>query len=265
MTRPLWPATLALGVLVCAPAAHAQLLTPSPAADQGVTTPTPGPADASPSFATLFRQVGNDLTRLPARENLLWLGLGAGLSLLGHGADREVTAALSTSRRVEDALDAGQVLGGAPVQLGGAVAAYAVGRLTGHSALAQVGADLLRAQIVSQAVTQGVKMAAGRDRPDGTRFSFPSGHSAAAFASATVLQRRFGRKVGVPAYGLATYVAASRLSENRHYLSDVIFGAAVGMIGARTVTVGHGRATFALVPLATTRGPGIALARVSAP
>lgn len=252
MTGSFSPVWVALVVLFWAPAAHAQ-------------SPAPSPADPSPSFSGLFRQVGTDLTRLPARENLLWLGAGAGLSLLGHGADREVTATLSTSRRVENALDAGDVIGGATFQVGAAFATYAVGRVTGRPSVARVGADLVRAQLVSQAVTQAVKVGAARGRPDGTSFSFPSGHSAGAFASATVLQRHFGWKVGVPAYGLAAYVAASRLSENRHYLSDVIFGATVGIMAGRTVTIGHGRAKFALVPLATPRGAGIALTNVSVP
>lgn len=252
MARPFWPAKVAFAVLFAAQAAYAQ-------------SPAPSPIDPSPSFSGLFRQVGTDLTRLPTRENLLWLGAGAGVSLLGHGADRAVTATLSASRRVEDTLDAGDAIGGVMFQVGGAFATYAVGRLTGKPAVAQVGADLVRAQLVTQAVTQAVKVAAARNRPDGTHFSFPSGHSAGAFASAAVLQAHFGWKVGVPAYGLATYVAASRLSENRHYLSDVIFGATVGMMAARTVTLGHGRARFALVPTATARGAGIALTNVSVP
>ena len=47
----------------------------------------------------------------------------------------------------------------------------------------------------------------------------------------------FGWKAGVPAYGLAAYVAGSRLQENRHYMSDVLFGAAVGIVSGRTVTI----------------------------
>jgi hypothetical protein len=69
------------------------------------------------------------------------------------------------------------------------------------------------------------------------------------FATATVLQRRYGWKVGIPAYGFAAYVAASRLSENKHFLSDVILGAAIGIMGGRTVTVGRGPVRFVLSPM----------------
>ena len=59
-------------------------------------------------------------------------------------------------------------------------------------------------------------------------YAFPSGHASTTFASASVLEAHFGWKFGVPAYAFATYVAASRLHENRHYLSDVVFGGAIG-------------------------------------
>src|SRR5262249_47177001 len=105
-------------------------------------------------------------------------------------------------------------------------------------------------------LTFGIKEATRRARPEGSGFSFPSGHTTVAFASATVLQRHFGWKVGIPAYGVATYVAASRVQMKRHYLSDVAFGAALGIVAGRTVTVGRGHQLM-LTPLASTDGPGL--------
>ena len=55
-------------------------------------------------------------------------------------------------------------------------------------------------------------------------------------------------------------MAASRLYDNRHYLSDVVFGAAVGAIAGRTVTA-HGRDTWTLTPLAVPGGVAIAATR----
>jgi len=65
--------------------------------------------------------------------------------------------------------------------------------------------------------------------------SFPSGHTAAAFAVASVIADRYHQHRWVPfvAYGLATAIGFSRTSSNSHYLSDVAFG---GMIG---YSVGH--------------------------
>jgi membrane-associated phospholipid phosphatase len=118
-----------------------------------------------------------------------------------------------------------------------------------------VGGDLIRAQLLAEIMTTGVKQGVRRDRPEGTGFSFPSGHTAVTFASATVLQRHFGWRVGVPSYAVAAYVAASRVEMRRHYLSDVAFGAALGIIAGRTVTVGRDHRLM-VTPLLTAHGGG---------
>jgi membrane-associated phospholipid phosphatase len=122
-----------------------------------------------------------------------------------------------------------------------------------------MGVDLLRAQIVTAGLTYGLKVAVRRERPDGTGYSFPSGHASVTFASATVLQRHFGWK-GALAYPLAAYVAASRLHEDRHYLSDVVFGAAIGAVAGRTVTR-HGRDTWRVAAAPTRGGMYVGLVR----
>lgn len=139
---------------------------------------------------------------------------------------------------------------------------FLVACATGNSRLQTVGADLVQAQIVTSIVTHGLKIGVGRRRPDDGRFSFPSGHSSATFANATVLQRHFGWKVGVPAYAFATYIAASRLPANSHYLSDVIVGAALGIAAGRTVTLGRGSGRFTMAPTATPAGVGVAFTKV---
>ena len=145
-----------------------------------------------------------------------------------------------------------------PIQLCGAFATYTVGRITHSPRATNLGADLFQAQVLAQTMTQAIKIAARRTRPDGSALSFPSGHTSSAFASATVLQRHFGWKAGVPAYALATYVATSRMEQNRHFLSDVTFSAILGIVAGRTVTVGRGDARFAIAPKATSGGGAIA-------
>ena len=88
--------------------------------------------------------------------------------------------------------------------------------------------------MLTAGLTYGLKAAVRREH---TGYSFPSGHASVTFATATVLQRHFGWK-GALAYSVAAYVAASRLHENRHHLSDVVFGAAVAAVAGRTVTPG---------------------------
>ena len=108
----------------------------------------------------------------------------------------------------------------------------------------------MRAQILSQIYVQALKYSVQRERPDQSdELSFPSGHSASAFATAGVLQRHYGWKVGVPATVVAAYVATARVHDNRHYLSDVIFGAAMGMAAQRTVTLHAGRYGVTLIPI----------------
>jgi len=57
------------------------------------------------------------------------------------------------------------------------------------------------------------------------------------------------------------YVGASRLVDNRHFLSDVMFGASVGISSGWTVVGRHGRSNFALAPVPVRGGMMIALTR----
>ena len=82
------------------------------------------------------------------------------------------------------------------------------------------------------------------------------------FASAAVLDGHFGWKVAVPAYAMASWVAASRLHSDRHYLSDVIAGATIGILAGRSVTLGRGPARFSVSPMATRGGIGMSFLRI---
>jgi membrane-associated phospholipid phosphatase len=227
----------------------------------GVTAPAFGQVQAPPaveshSLAGLFKSTLNDFRRLPSQESLTWLTIGATVAATGHMKDRDVTNGFSASR-MGGMFGAGEMIGGARVQMAGALATYAVGRVTGRGRVASVGGDLIRAQVLAQAMTAGIKLSAKRNRPDGGEFSFPSGHTSVTFATATVVQRHFGWKAGIPAYALASYVAASRVQVKRHFLSDVAFGAVVGVVAGRTVTVGRGRARFALSPAMSPNHAGV--------
>ena len=78
--------------------------------------------------------------------------------------------------------------------------------------------------------TYGLKFVSGRVRPDGSnRRSFPSGHTSSSFLAATIAHDLYGRKVSAPAYVLAGLTGLSRIHDDKHYLSDVIFGASLGI------------------------------------
>ena len=92
------------------------------------------------------------------------------------------------------------------------VGLYSLGRVFDSSPLGVAGADVMRAQFVSQMWVQALKFSVQRTRPDESNdLSFPSGHSASGFATAAVLHRHFGWKAGVPAYVVAGYVATARV------------------------------------------------------
>jgi hypothetical protein len=235
----------------------AQSLTPQ-------TAPAPSTAQSewreTTSFRNIFTQTTDDFRRIVSKDSAVILAIGGVAAAVGHGRDGQLSTAMSSgSRRMESIFGPGELVGGAQFQAAGAVATYTIGRVTSNATVARIGADLIRAQIVTQTLTAAVKTTVGRTRPDGTQYSFPSGHSAVTFASATVLQRHLGWKAGIPAYAVASYVAASRIEAKRHFLSDVTFGAALGIAAGRSVTIGSGNHRFALAPSAVPGGGGVSV------
>jgi hypothetical protein len=224
----------------------------------------PSPASSSvgtpiPSFSQLFRSVGSDFRHLPSTENALLLTIGGALTGLSHRADES----FSTTGSVSPHMSAGAIAGNSYVHLGAAFALYAAGRATENTRMGRFGADMARAQILTQVTTYAVKYAADRTRPNGDPRSFPSGHTATMFATATVVKEHFGWKAAIPAYAAAAYVGASRVQDNKHYLSDVMFGATLGIVAGRTVTVGTRGMKFAVTPVSGPEGGvGIGLTRV---
>jgi hypothetical protein len=219
--------------------------------------PLPPPRRGRFKFA---RQVIGDLRHFPSRDTVYWLAGGGGLGLAVHAKDDDANAGLG---RHDVLFNPGQTVGSVYVQVGSAVATYIVGRSIHRERVKHLGTDMLSAQIVAQALTQVIKVSVQRERPDGSNnHSFPSGHASSTFATATVLQRHLGWKAAVPTYSIATYVAMSRLQENRHFISDVVFGAALGVAAGRTSTR-HGRSTWTMIPAVAPGHVAVMFARVN--
>lgn len=97
--------------------------------------------------------------------------------------------------------------------------------------------EALSAHATSYALTMGTvyagKYITKRDRPDGSnQLSFPSGHTAFAFAGATILDAEYGSRypwLSAAGYGVATLTAVGRVLNNRHWATDVVAGAGVGI------------------------------------
>ena len=87
------------------------------------------------------------------------------------------------------------------------------------------------------ALTQTLKSLSGRPRPgNDSDYSFPSGHAAFSFFSATVMQHELGDNIspwiGVAGYGVAAGISISRVVSNDHWMSDVIACAGIGIFSA---------------------------------
>ena len=82
---------------------------------------------------------------------------------------------------------------------------------------------------VSFVITHGLKRIINKERPNGGNYSFPSGHTSAAFTGAAFIERKYGLKYGIPSYILASYVGWSRIHANKHDKWDVLGGAIIGI------------------------------------
>ncbi len=214
----------------------------------------PPPTPRHTGIKAMTKHFVTNFKYLPAMENLYWAGAGGGLALAAHPFDDNVNEALVGNDTADKIFKAGEILGELPTLLANASAVYAVGRIGDHPKVSHLGMDLIEALVMSEALTQGLKYTTRRERPDGSsNNSFPSGHAADTFAFATALERHLNWKYSVPAYIFSSYVAISRLPANRHWLSDAVFGSAVGIIAGRTVTSHESERPY---PVAVTAVPG---------
>lgn len=259
MTPVTWSGVGAVcAVLVATSTANAQLTAPRadalpPAATIQTSASPSAPASSEPGVVMrLVRDVGGDYKHFFSKDTALWLGVGGGAALAVHPADDNIADHFQASN---SDLDGGNVYGSQLLQVPVAIGWWIAGAAAGSERQAETGRDLLRAQIAAFSWTYSLKYIANRTRPNGDPHSFPSGHASTSFATAMVLQEHFGWKVGVPAFAIAGYTAVSRLTDNQHWTSDVVFGAALGMACGRTVTR-HLR-NLAVTPVALHRGAAV--------
>jgi membrane-associated phospholipid phosphatase len=113
--------------------------------------------------------------------------------------------------------------------------------------------------VAAGGLAYGLKEIFPEERPDHSdRKSFPSGHSAESFAAAASLENRYGWKVGIPAFALASFVAVARVEARKHHWYDCVAGAAIGT-GSGFLLTSKRNDRVHLTPWADTSGGGIAL------
>jgi hypothetical protein len=116
--------------------------------------------------------------------------------------------------------------------------------------------------IITGVSVESVKKITNRQRPDASNnYSFPSGHTATAFASAEFLKQEYNDVsplYGVAGYAIATGTGILRLYNNKHWVSDVVAGAGFGIASTKIayflypkvkkVFTGKGKLNYSLVP-----------------
>lgn len=229
-----------------------------------------------------------EAVRAPTRWGLSdWLVLGAVAAgtAATFAADESVRDLVLDHHNgtAQDAFKSIGYLGRTEIQLGLIGTLLAAGKLTDNPRWMDSGVLGLESILLTGAVVLPLKAVIGRERPDDTddaftfspltleNRSFPSGHTAMAFALGTAIASQSEDPwVSGTAYGLATLVGASRIYRNKHWLSDVVGGAAIGHLIGRFVAKMHwerkeqkagkkNSARFHVIPLLSPDAPGLAV------
>ena len=253
---------IAAGAFAGAPAT-AQTATPdetpaqngAQAADQGPPAADQGPPAAAGEegtkptrgfFSALGHNLVDDAKHVPRRNTVYWLAGGAALALAIHPEDGKINRRLVGNPTVDKLFKPGKWIGNDAVFAASSLGTYLVGRSMQMPRIEHLGMDETEALLLAAGMAETEKLIFRRSRPidptghQSPGYSFPSGHATLTFAAATVLQQHLGYEAGIPPYLIASNVAMSRPHDNRHYASDVIFGAATGIVVGRSVTW-HGR------------------------
>jgi hypothetical protein len=198
----------------------------------------------------------------------LTLGL-AGLML----ADREIRERVhaTTGPTGRDVAEGASRAGDGWVVVGVNAALLTLGlvqeQVTGATHLRDASLIAIEAHVFTALLTSGLKRLTGRAPPDAGegahRFdpftrddAFPSGHASGVFAVAAVFADRYTGAVPVLAYGAAGLVAVSRVVLDRHWTSDIVAGAALGIVVGRALSGRHaaGRRGLDFFPFVTADG-----------
>ncbi|MEN8144974.1 MAG: phosphatase PAP2 family protein [Gemmatimonadota bacterium] len=140
------------------------------------------------------------------------------------------------------------------LQVGAVVtsATFLTGLAIRSPTVTRVGLHSLESVLVSQIAAEAIKVTVGRARPsqhagpdsfepfttDREFHSFPSGHSTQAFALATTLSGELREEapwLPFVLYPGATWVAITRVQDERHWITDVVAGAALGVLSANVL------------------------------
>jgi membrane-associated phospholipid phosphatase len=101
---------------------------------------------------------------------------------------------------------------------------------------------IIKSEIIMTGIVFPLKSIVDETRPDGGSHSFPSGHTAQAFVAATILHKEFGKArpyISVLGYLTASTVGVLRIMNDRHWASDVLVGAGIGILSTNVAYLTH--------------------------
>ena len=100
----------------------------------------------------------------------------------------------------------------------------------------------VKAELLMSVIVQGMKSRIPTERPSGGMHSMPSGHTAQAFVSATILDMEYRDTspwISIGGYTIAATTAMYRMINNKHWISDVLIGAGIGIFSTKVVYYTH--------------------------
>ncbi len=184
-----------------------------------------------------FHFIGEDIHHMFASEPLAVIGLGgavtAGAFMLESKDGCVSEGCLRDMSMVCDKAFGLTLLGASSLT-------WAAGSLTDSPGVEDTGQMLTEGLLLTYGLTGVMKLASGRTRPDlSGSHSFPSGHSSGTACAAVILWDSYGPGAGIPAAAVATFTMLSRVIIGKHYPSDVIAGAAIGISVGLAVAAAH--------------------------
>jgi hypothetical protein len=248
---------------------------PSESSTGPATSTVPAVDWTPPSYFLLLKRDATEILTAPVRwDSSAWtkVALGAaavGAVMLVDEKIRDLSARYSsgTIDRLADTIEPF----GADYSWGVLAGFYGAGKLFDDPRASAVAQDGLASSLIAAGlITPALKAVTGRRRPSGaeraTDFgrrgsSFPSGHATQAFAVAAVIAEHYDAFwVDALAYGTAGLVGCSRVVNKAHFASDVLLGAAIGVVvGKAVVRLNTEQRGFRLAPMVTRGGGGISV------
>lgn len=171
---------------------------------------------------------------------LILLGAGGGaIALNQHGDDANARFFKREDHFSQNWRDAFSLAGSPATHFVVAGLWYTIGIKAQDDKTYEVGRKLIDALVINGVSTVAIKAVSGRHSPNGESQAFPSGHTSSTVTLAAVMHEAYGPLVGLPLYGLSALAAIERLDDREHWVSDVVFGAALGWVVGHTVASGH--------------------------